>query len=132
MGLTDDLKSAVLTESQQDTVASLFEHDRGRNCAHVYSVVSKAASRLMFKSTETLQRTNGLVENRSDGHHHGLLPSRQTLFYFLRLRCIALKDSESVGKIWKVSIVLHIWEVVPYADDIFVRRWSPCHHQIVP
>lgn len=52
-------------------------------------------------------------------------------FIFLRLRCIALKDSESVGKIWKVSIVLHIWEVVPYADDIFVRRWSPCHHQIV-
>lgn len=86
----------------------------------------------MFKSTETFQRTNGLVENRSNGHHHDLLPSRQTLFSFLWLRCIALKDSESVDKIWKVSTVLHICEVVPYADDIFVRRWSPCHHQIVP
>lgn len=86
----------------------------------------------MFKSAETLQRTNGLVETRSDGHHHDLLPSRQTLFYFLWLRCIALKDSKSVGKIWKVSIVLHICELVPYAGDIFVRRWSPCHHQIVP
>lgn len=53
-------------------------------------------------------------------------------FLFLWLRCIALKDSESVDKIWKVSTVLHICEVVPYADDIFVRRWSPCHHQIVP
>ena len=92
VGLIDDLKPAVLTESQRDTVASLFEHDKGMNCAHVYSLVSKAASRLMFKSTETLQRTNGLVENRSNGHHHGLLPSRQTLFFtaqvhsFKRLR----------------------------------------------
>lgn len=43
MGLTDDPKPAVLTESQWDTVRSLFEHDKGMNRAHVYSVVSKAA-----------------------------------------------------------------------------------------
>lgn len=35
----------------------------------------------MCKSAETLQRTNDLVETRSDGHHHDLLPSRQTIFY---------------------------------------------------
>ena len=43
MGLTDDPKSAVLTESQRDMVRSLFEHDKGMIHAHAYPVVSKAA-----------------------------------------------------------------------------------------
>lgn len=41
--LVDELMTAVLTESQQDMVRSLSEHGKVMNCAHIYSVLSKAA-----------------------------------------------------------------------------------------
>lgn len=34
----------------------------------------------------------------------------------------ALKNSESAGEIWKVSVVLPIWEAVFYANDVVIGR----------
>lgn len=44
LGLVDELMTVVLTESQQDTVKSLFKRGKVMNRAHIYSMLSKAAT----------------------------------------------------------------------------------------